>query len=57
MELEKQLKTSFPRPGDDDRIRKIFKEDIGKDMLGVGAHYQGNVIHFAHPIAIVAGKK
>jgi SAM-dependent methyltransferase len=57
MELEAQLKASFPGPGDDDKIREIFREDIGKDRLGVGAHLQGEEIHFAYPNLVLVGKK
>jgi ubiquinone/menaquinone biosynthesis C-methylase UbiE len=55
--LETHLKASFPHPGDDDKIRKIFREDIGRDDLGLGAHWQGNEIHFAYPIIVMVGKK
>jgi SAM-dependent methyltransferase len=57
MELEAQLQASFPRPGDADKIRQIFREDIGKDRLGVGAHLRGGKIHFAYPNLVLVGKK
>ncbi len=57
MELEAQLKASFPGPGDADKIRQIFREDIGKDRLGVGAHLRGGEIHFAYPNLVLVGKK
>lgn len=57
MELEKQLKASFPNPGDDEKIRKIFKDDIGVDSLGMDAHWSGSEIHFSYPISIYAGNK
>jgi len=52
MELEAQLKASFPNPGDDDKLRIIFKNDIGIDKLGVNAHFINNEIHFSYPISI-----
>ena len=55
--LETHLKASFPHPGDDDKVRKIFREDIGKDELGLGAHWRGEEIHFAYPIIILTGQK
>ena len=55
--LDAHLKASFPNPGDEEKIRKLFREDIGKDALGLGAHWQGDQIHFAYPIIILAGKK
>ncbi len=57
LELEQQLAASFPNYGDKDRIRQIFREDIGIDNLGVGAHYRGSEIHYAVPIAVVVGEK
>lgn len=55
--LETHLRASFPRPGDEERIRKIFLEDLGKDDLGLGAHCQGKEIHFAYPIMVIAARK
>jgi YD repeat-containing protein len=57
MELEKQLKASFPNPGDDEKIREIFRNDIGNNSLGMEAHWLGNEIHFSYPISIYAGNK
>lgn len=57
LELEQQLAASFPNLGDKDRIRQIFQEDVGIDNLGVGAHYQGNEIHYSVPIAVIIGEK
>ena len=56
-ELETQIKASFPKPGDDEKIREICRQDIGKDNLGIAVHRIGNEIHFAIPIMILAGKK
>jgi ubiquinone/menaquinone biosynthesis C-methylase UbiE len=57
MELENQLRASFPNPGDADRIRRLFEADLGVDDLGVGAHRQGSEIHFAYPILVIVGEK
>jgi SAM-dependent methyltransferase len=57
MELERQLAATFPHPGDDERLRRLFRDDIGVDRLGVGAHWRGNELHFAYPVVVlVAGK-
>ena len=55
--LEELLARSFPSPGDADRIRRTFAEDIGVDRLGVGAHSRDGAIHFAFPIVVIAGLK
>lgn len=57
MALETLLAASFPNPGDADRIRQTFADDIGVDRLGLGAHRRDGAIHFAFPIVIIAGQK
>ncbi len=57
MELEKQLRASFPNPGDDDKIRDIFRNDITTNSLGMDAHLVSNEIHFSYPISIYVGNK
>jgi hypothetical protein len=54
--LEGLLAASFPNPGDDDRVRRTFAEDIGVDRLGLGAHRRDGDIHFAFPIVVIAGR-
>jgi ubiquinone/menaquinone biosynthesis C-methylase UbiE len=55
--LETHLRASFPNPGDEDKIRRIFREDLERDALGLGAHLEDGEIHFAYPIIILAGRK
>lgn len=57
MELETQLKASFPNHGDDEKIREIFNNDIVSDSLGMDVHLVGNEIHFSYPISIYYGTK
>ena len=56
-ELEQQLKASFPNPGDEEAIRALFQADLVTDRLGIDVHGQGDEIHFAIPILVVAGEK
>ena len=51
------LRPPSPIPATIKKIRRIFREDVGKDELGLGAHWQGNEIYFAYPILILAGRK
>jgi ubiquinone/menaquinone biosynthesis C-methylase UbiE len=55
--LEAHLKASFPHPGNEEKVRKIFQKDIGRDDLGLGAHWQGNEVHFAYPVMVMAGRR
>lgn len=57
MNLEQQLASMFPNPGDDDELRRLFREDVGVDRLGVGAHLRGEAVHFAYPVVAIAGEK
>jgi ubiquinone/menaquinone biosynthesis C-methylase UbiE len=57
MALETLLAASFPNPGDADRIRQTFADDIGVDRLGVGANRRDGAIHFAFPIVLIAGQQ
>jgi ubiquinone/menaquinone biosynthesis C-methylase UbiE len=56
-ELEKQLSASFPNPGDEDEIRRMFSADLELDQMGVDVHRHGSEIHFAVPILITLGEK
>lgn len=56
-EVEQQLKASFPNPGDDEKIRQMFKADLELDHLGIDVRLHGNEIHFSVPILVVAGQK
>ena len=56
MELEKQLQASFPNPGDADRIRQLFLEDLTQNHLGVSSYRLGEAIYFAYPVSVVVGE-
>jgi ubiquinone/menaquinone biosynthesis C-methylase UbiE len=57
MQLESQLAASFPNQGDEERIRRLLRDDIGIDRLGVGAHMRGDEIHYAYPVTVVVARK
>jgi ubiquinone/menaquinone biosynthesis C-methylase UbiE len=57
VKLEDLLANSFPNPGDADRIRDIFEEDLGVDRLGVGAYRNEGEIRFAFPVVVVVGQR
>jgi hypothetical protein len=59
MELEDLLAGSFPRPGDADRIRALFEEDIqaDRDELGVSARRDAGAIQITYPVAVLAWRK
>jgi ubiquinone/menaquinone biosynthesis C-methylase UbiE len=59
MDLEDLLGSSFPGPGDADKIRALFEEDIQRetDNLGVSASRENRVVKLIYPIAILAWRK
>lgn len=57
VELEKLLTASCTKPDDAKAVRQIFEDDLGVDLLGVGAYRREGKIHFAFPVVVVAGRK
>ncbi len=57
MELEDQLSASFPNPGDDEKLRQLFTEDLTVNKLGVNSHLVGNKIYFIYPTSIIVGQR
>ena len=41
MDVERLLQTSFPNPGDINKIRQLFIEDVQNNILGVNSHCVG----------------
>jgi ubiquinone/menaquinone biosynthesis C-methylase UbiE len=57
MELESQLKVSFPKPGDEELIRRMFQDDLGKNRLGLNIRRVGEEVRFSYPIAGFIARK
>ena len=57
IELEAQLKASFPNPGDEPVIRKMVTDDVAKDHLGIKARKVDGQIIYSVPIAVFVGRK
>lgn len=57
LELEAQLRASFPNPGDTERIRRVVTEDIGINNLGINARYQDGAVVYSVPISVFIGSK
>jgi ubiquinone/menaquinone biosynthesis C-methylase UbiE len=56
-DVEAVLKGSFPNPGDVDKIRQLFLNDLGVDRLGLGVHHGERGISFSYPIVVLVGYK
>lgn len=57
LELEAQLRASFPNPGDEERIRQLVTEDIGIDNLGINARRKDETVVYSVPISVFVGRK
>ncbi len=57
IELESQLKASFPNPGDESVIRRMVTEDIGKNQLGIKPRREQGQVFYTVSIAIYVGWK
>ena len=55
--VEDIIQRSFPNPGDADRLRQMYAEDLGVDRLGVGVHRRESKLFFAFPVVILVGHK
>jgi ubiquinone/menaquinone biosynthesis C-methylase UbiE len=56
-ELENLLRRSFPNPGDDERIRAIFRASVDDGRLGIPVHLHGAEIHYSYPVAVLCADR
>lgn len=57
IELETQLRASFPKPGDTERLREMITGDIGSDSLGINARRVDGQVVYTVPIGVFVGSK
>ena len=57
MDLENQIHASLLEPSVANRIRQIYRDDIGRDTLGMEARLPGEGIRFSYPSLIMTGRK
>lgn len=55
-ELENLLRRSFPNPGDDVRIREIFRGSAADDRLGIPVRLEEKRIHYAYPVLALCAR-
>jgi len=56
-DLENLLRRSFPNPGDDEKIREMFRAAIGDDRLGIPVRREGAEIHYAYPVLLLCSER
>lgn len=57
IELETQLRASFPKPGDTERLREMVTADIGVNSLGINARRADDAVIYTVPIGVFVGRK
>jgi ubiquinone/menaquinone biosynthesis C-methylase UbiE len=57
MEFDFLLSSSYPNPGDAERMREMIEGDLGKDEMDLGAHVKDGKIYISFPVTVVAGEK
>lgn len=57
IELETQLRASFPNPGDEPKLRYMVTSDIGIDNLGINARREDEKVIYTVPISVYIGQK
>jgi len=56
-ELEGLIARSFPKPGDDATLRRIFADSLANDTLGIQARRDGDTIRYGYPVAVLAARR
>lgn len=51
------LARSFPKPGDDAKIVEMFRASASDDCLGIPIRVEGDAMHYAYPVAILASRR
>lgn len=57
IDLERLMLSSFPEPGNAERVRAMFEADLGIDRMGLGLKRGDGAITLTYPVTIVAGSK
>ncbi|MBV8888302.1 MAG: methyltransferase domain-containing protein [Alphaproteobacteria bacterium] len=56
-EVRNLLARSFPNPGDEAAIIDMFRASASDDRLGIPVRLDGDAIHYAYPVAILAAQR
>jgi ubiquinone/menaquinone biosynthesis C-methylase UbiE len=56
-ELEDLLSRSFPNPGDEERIRKVFIESIAENALDLNTRMEQGKVYYSFPVAVMVSQR
>ena len=56
-ELEGLIARSFPNPGDDDKIRALFRASLADDALDIQTRLEDGRIRYGFPVAVLVADR
>ena len=56
-EVEGLISRSFPKPGDDEALRRVFRDSLANDALGMDARLVNGQIRVGYPVAVLAASR
>ena len=56
-ELDDLLARSFPNPGDEQKIRRLFSDSVAENSLDLNTRTQGGKIYYSFPVAVLVAPK
>ena len=57
IELETQIRASFPNPSDEPKLRDMVTNDVGIDNFGINARLEDEKVMYTVPIGVYIGRK
>jgi len=56
-EMEALIARSFPNPGDDEKLRVLFRASLADDALGIQTRLVDGKIHYGFPVAVLVADR
>jgi SAM-dependent methyltransferase len=56
-ELEALIGRSFPRPGDDEKIRELFRASLADDALDIQPRLENGQIRYGFPVSVLVAER
>src|SRR5262249_61203726 len=57
-DMESLTKRSFPNPGDDEKIREMFRASlVDGDSLGIQVRRDGDLLNYGFPVAVLVAAR
>ena len=56
-ELESLIGRSFPRPGDDEKIRELFRGALVDDALDIQPRRENGQIRYGFPVSVLVAER